>query len=70
MTDSTIFIKKGAWVVHVVSVMLVPLEEAPLEQAEGMQVPREQMSVQEQQEKLMNKLDLNGLSEWSPHNAP
>ena len=27
------------------------------------------MSVQEWQEKLMDKLNLNGLSEWSPHNA-
>ena len=28
-----------------------------------------QESVQEWQEKLMDKLNLNGLSEWSPHNA-
>ena len=41
MMDSAIFLKKGAWVVHVVSAMLVPPEEAPLEQAEGAQVPRE-----------------------------
>ena len=27
------------------------------------------MSVQGQQEKLMDKLNLNGLSEWSPHSA-
>ena len=27
------------------------------------------MSVQERQEKLMDKLNLDGLSEWSPHNA-
>ena len=27
------------------------------------------MSVQEQQEKLMDKLNLDGLSEWSPHNT-
>ena len=27
------------------------------------------MSVQKWQEKLMDKLNLNGLSEWSPHNA-
>ena len=69
MTDSAIFLKKGVCVVHVVSVMLVPPEEAPLEQAEGVQVPREWMSVQERQEKLMNKLNLNGLSGWSPCNA-
>ena len=27
------------------------------------------MSVQEWQEKFMDKLNLNGLSEWSPHNT-
>ena len=69
MTDSAIFLKRGVHVAHVVSVMLVPPEEAPSEQAEGAQVPREQMSVQEWQEKLMYKLNLDGLSEWSPHNA-
>ena len=41
MMDSAIFLKKGLCVVHVVSVMLVPPEEAPSETAEGMQVPRE-----------------------------
>ena len=41
MTDSAIFLKKDACVVHVVSVMLVPPEEAPLEPAGGMQAPRE-----------------------------
>ena len=47
MTDSVIFLKKGACVVHVISATLVPPEEAPLEQAEGKQVPRGCMSVQE-----------------------
>ena len=42
MTDSGIFLKKGVHVVHVISVMLVPPEEVPSEQAEGAQVPREQ----------------------------
>ena len=27
------------------------------------------MSVEEHQEKLLDKLDLNGLSHWTPHNA-
>ena len=69
MTGSAIFLKKCVCVVHVVSVMLVPPEEVPLEQAEGMQAPREQMSVQERQEKLMDRLNLDGLSDWSPPNA-
>ena len=41
MMDSAIFLKKGAHVAHVVSVMLVPPEEASSEQAEGVQAPRE-----------------------------
>ena len=66
MTDSAaIFLKKGGCVVHVVSVTLVPPEEVPSGPAEGAQASREQMTVQEQQEKL--KID--GLSEWSSHNA-
>ena len=69
MTDSSIFLKKGLCVAHVVSVMLVPPVEVPSEQVEGMEVPQECMSVQEWQEKLMDKLNLNGLSEWSPRNA-
>ena len=69
MTDSTIFLKKGACVVHVVSATLVPPEEVPSEPAEGAQALGEWMTVQGQQEKLIEKLNLNGLSEWSPHNA-
>ena len=69
MTDSAIFLKKGLCIVHVVSVMLVPPVEVPSEQVNGVEVPQEQMSVQEWQEKLMDKLNLDGLSEWSPHNA-
>ena len=69
MTDNAIFLKKGMWVVHVVSVMLAPPEEAPSEQAEGTQALKEWMTVQERQEKLLEKLNLDGLSEWSPRNA-
>ena len=47
MTDSSIFLKKGVHVAHVISATFVPPEEAPSEQAEGTQVPRECMSVQE-----------------------
>ena len=69
MTDNAIFLKKGMHVVHVVSAMLTPPEETPLEEAESMQAPKKQMTVQERQEKLLEKLDLDGLSEWSPRNA-
>ena len=41
MTDSAIFLKKGAHVVHIVSAMLMPPEEAPSEQDESAQAPRE-----------------------------
>ena len=55
--------------VHIVSVMLAPLEEAPSEQDEDMQAPKEHMTVQKRQEKMMEKLNLDGLSEWTPRNA-
>ena len=41
--------------------MLAPPEEAPSEQDEDMQTPREHMTVQERQEKLLEKLNLDGL---------
>ena len=69
MTDSAIFLKKGVHVVHVVSAIMVPPAEVPSEQVEGTEAPQEQMSVQEWQEKLMDKLNLDGLSEWSPRNV-
>ena len=34
-----------------------------------MLAPKEHMTVQERQEKLLEKLNLDGLSEWTPHNA-
>ena len=55
--------------VHVVSAMLAPSAEAPPEQEEDAQAPKEHMTVQERQEKLMEKLNLDGLSEWTPHNT-
>ena len=41
MMDSAIFLKRGAHVMHVMSATLVPPEEAPLEEEQGAQVPRE-----------------------------
>ena len=41
MTDSDIFLKKDAYVVHVVSVMLVPPVEVPSKQVEDAQMPKE-----------------------------
>ena len=34
-----------------------------------MQAPKEHMTVQERQDKLLEKLNLDGLSQWTPHNA-
>ena len=54
---------------HIASAMMVPPEEAPSEEEQDAQAPRECLSVQERQEKLLDKLNLDGLSEWSPRNA-
>ena len=42
---------------------------ASSEEEQDTQEPREHLSVQERQEKLLDKLNLDGLSEWSPHNT-
>ena len=69
MTEQAIFLKKGARVVHVVSAMLAPPEEAPSRQEESAQAPKERMMVRERQDKLLQKLNLDGFSEWTPCNA-
>ena len=53
--------------VHVVSAMLV--EETPSKQDEDVQALKERMTVKERQDKLLEKLNLDGLSEWTPRNA-
>ena len=47
VTDQAIFLKKGARVAHIVSVDLVPHEDAPSEQEADAQVPKEHMTVRE-----------------------
>ena len=69
VTDQTIFLKKGVQVAHVVSANLVPQEEAPSKGEEDTLTMKECMTVQERQDKLLEKLNLDGLSEWTPHNA-
>ena len=69
MTDQAIFLKKGARVVHIVSAMLASPEEMPSKQEEDTQTLKERMMVQERQDKLLEKLNLDGLSELTPHNA-
>ena len=69
MTDSAIFLKRGVHAMHIMSATLVPPEEVPLGEEQGGQAPKERLSVQKRQEKLLDKLNLDGLSEWSPRNA-
>ena len=69
MADQAIFLKKGTRVVHVLSATLAPPEETPSTQDEDTHAPKECMTVQEQQDKLLEKLNLDGLSQWTPRNA-
>ena len=67
--DSHIFLKKGVPVAWVVSASLVlPAELLPeMEAALGAESRPKPMSVR--QEKLLEKLNLDGLAHWSPRNA-
>ena len=71
MSDSHIFLKKGVLVVHVVSASLVPPTELlpEMEAALGIEAKPEPMSVVARQEKLLEKLNLDGLAHWSLRNA-
>ena len=71
MSDSHIFLKKGVPVVQVVSASLVqPVELSPeMEATLGTESRPEPLSVTARQEKLLEKLNLDGLANWSPENA-
>ena len=71
MSDSHIFLKKGVPVVQVVLASLVqPVELSPeMEAALGVESRPEPLSVAVRQEKLQEKLNLDGLANWSPENA-
>ena len=71
ITNSAIFLKRGVCVAHVLSATLVPSAELPPEEetVEGVEAPQEQLSVQKQQEKMMDKSNLDSLSEWSPYST-
>ena len=71
MSDSHIFLKKGVQVVRVVSTSPVPpMELSPeMEATLGTEARPEPMSVVVRQEKLLEKLDLDGLAHWSLKNA-
>ena len=71
VSDSQIFLKKGVLVVRVVSATLVsPVELSPeMEAALGEESRPEPLSVATRQDKLLEKLNLDGLACWSPENA-
>ena len=71
VSDSQIFLKKGMPVARVVSAMLVsPTELSPgMEAALGEESELEPLSVAARWEKLLEKLNLDGLAHWSPENV-
>ena len=71
MSDSHIFLKKRVPVVRVVSASLVPPTELlpEMEAVLGTEARPEPMLVVARQEKLLEKLNLDGLAHWSPGNA-
>ena len=71
VSDSQIFLKKGVPVARVVSAMLMsPVELSPeMEATLGEESRLEPLSVAARQEKLLEKLNLDGLAHWSPENA-
>ena len=71
MSESSIFLKKGVQVARVVSTLpILPAELSPeWEAILGMEDKWEPLSVAERQTKLLEKLYLDGLSNWTPQNA-
>ena len=69
MTDQAIFLKKGTRVAHIVSATLTPTEGTPSTQGKDAHALKECMTVKEWQDKLLEKLNLDGLSQWTPRNA-
>ena len=71
MSNSHIFLKKGVPVARVMSASLVPPTELlpEMEAVLGAEARTEPMSVVVRQEKLLEKLNLDGLAHWSPGNA-
>ena len=71
MSDSHIFLKKGVPVARVMSASLVPpIELSPeMEATLGTESRPKPMLVVVRQEKLLEKLNLDGLAHWSPENV-
>ena len=71
VSDSHIFLKKGVPVARVVSVSLVLLAELSpeIEATLSVESRPKPMLVAARQERLLEKLNLDGLAHWSPENA-
>ena len=71
MSNSYFFLKKGVQVAQVMSASLVPPTELSLEMEAvlGLEARPEPMSVMARQQKLLERLNLDGLAHWSPGNA-
>ena len=67
MSDSPIFLKKGVRVAHLVSALPVPAVELTpkMEAALGTEAAHEPMMVAVWQQKLLEKLNMDGLSNWT-----
>ena len=67
MSESPVFLKKGVQVAQVVSTLPVPPVELSLEMEAilGTETVWEPMSVTMHQENLLDKLNLDGLSNWN-----
>ena len=71
ISDSPIYLKKWVHMACVVSALPVPPAELSpkMEATLGAEIACEPMTVAAQQEKLLKKLNLDGLSNWTPRNA-
>ena len=71
VSESSIYLKRGIQVTHLVPAMPVP-SSAPALVSEGamaLEAVVEPLSMVEQQAKLLEKLDLSGLKNWAPRNT-
>ena len=71
VSDSHIFLRRGCWWHKSMLASPVPTTELlpEMEATLGMESQPEPMSVAARQEKLLEKLNLDGLANWSPGNA-
>ena len=71
MLESLVFLKKDMQVTQMVSQLLVPPAELSpeMELVLGMEDRQPSLLVTEWQRKLLEKLNLDGLSSWTPQNA-